>query len=95
MTLKVRKKKFFLRSDRQAERSLKRDCYQKRLGSYARQNGDNNEKSLESCESNDLMRRKIAPHVSFFKTLRIFPNSHLLSWKTTKDKFCVVRQRES
>ena len=31
MTLKVRRKKFFLRSDRQAERSLKRNCYQKKV----------------------------------------------------------------
>ena len=31
MTLKVRKKKIFLRSDRQAERSLKRDYYQKKI----------------------------------------------------------------
>ena len=53
------------------------------------------ERRWESCESNDLMRRKIAPTWVFLKTLRRFPNSHLLSGKTTKDKFCVVRQRES
>ena len=34
MTLKVRKKNFFLRSDRQAERSLKRDYYQKKIRAH-------------------------------------------------------------